>query len=227
MITNFSPGTVQHPAHGARTTLGNPGMEHAAKEFEALVWRQMLKVMMKTIPSGGMTKGPYGNLIEDELSRALAENGGLKIADTIIDSLDKLDPDRSSLILPVTGRITSSFGERIDPFTKLPAFHPGIDIAAPCGTPVSASSSGTVSFAGNGNGYGNLIMITDNQGRHILYGHLEEIDVKAGDKITQGQIIGSVGNTGRSTGPHLHFEVRAKDGPIDPFTAGLRRPSHL
>ncbi|MCX8000025.1 MAG: M23 family metallopeptidase [Leptospiraceae bacterium] len=105
-------------------------------------------------------------------------------------------------------RTTSHFGKRIDPFTKKKTFHGGIDLAAPSGTSVYASAEGEVIFSGNKGGYGKLVVIRHILGYETRYGHLEEIFVTKGEKVRKNQEIGTVGSTGRSTGPHLHFEVR-------------------
>jgi len=109
--------------------------------------------------------------------------------------------------LPV-GKISSRYGKRIHPFTKRRTFHTGIDIAARQGTRVRASSEGKIVFAGWKGAYGKLIIIRHKLGYHTYYGHLSKINVKRGSRVKQGQTIGLVGDTGRSTGPHLHFELR-------------------
>lgn len=114
-------------------------------------------------------------------------------------------------------RISSTFGGREDPFTTKSAFHTGIDLAAPWGTPVYAGADGTVTKAEYYGGYGKAIIIRHSNSYKTLYGHLSEIMVEVGDQVKKGDRIGSIGSTGRSTGPHLHYEI-IKDGePIDPF----------
>ena len=119
---------------------------------------------------------------------------------------------------PINGetRISSVFGNRTDPFTGRPAFHPGIDFAAPEGTTVLSAGAGTVSFVGQINGYGNAVEITHDGGLLTLYGHLSAFLVQEGQKVDTGTPIARVGSTGRSTGPHLHFEVRRSDSTINP-----------
>ncbi len=109
--------------------------------------------------------------------------------------------------------VTSSYGTRLDPFTNKATFHGGMDLAAPEGTPVLASRPGKIVFAGNMGGYGNLIVIDHGHGYKTLYGHLKAFTAKRGDQVQAGAPIGLVGSTGRSTGPHLHFEMR-KDGKL-------------
>lgn len=117
---------------------------------------------------------------------------------------------------PVTGTITSPFGMRPNPFGGGPEFHTGLDIAAPMGTVVKAAVSGTVISAGWYGGYGNFILIDHGGGMATAYGHLSQILVADGQHVDQGVVIGLVGSTGASTGPHLHFEVRISGKPVDP-----------
>lgn len=117
---------------------------------------------------------------------------------------------------PVEGRVGSSFGERQDPINGEGAFHPGIDIDAPSGTPVRATADGDVIKAGLGAGYGREIEINHGHDVETLYGHLSAIAVVPGEHVTRGQVIGYVGQTGRATGPHLHYEVRVHDVPVNP-----------
>ena len=107
---------------------------------------------------------------------------------------------------------TSRFGWRTHPLTGSRRFHSGIDIGAPSGTPVVATATGTVISAGWNGGYGKAIVIQHNDSQQTLYGHLSEISVQPGQQITQGSVIGLVGSTGNSTGPHLHFETRSPGG---------------
>jgi murein DD-endopeptidase MepM/ murein hydrolase activator NlpD len=115
------------------------------------------------------------------------------------------------LIYPLMNpaRITSRFGWRTHPLTGSRRFHSGLDIAAPSGTPVVATATGTVISAGWNGGYGKAIVIQHNDTQQTLYGHLSEIAVQPGQQIAQGTVIGLVGSTGNSTGPHLHFEARS------------------
>ncbi len=122
------------------------------------------------------------------------------------------------------GWISSGFGHRMDPFTGHQAIHEGVDIAARYGGPVNAMGEGVVTFAGEKSGYGTMIEVTHQSDLVTRYGHLSATSVKEGDKITRGQIIGNVGSTGRSTGPHLHFEVIRNKMPVNPI-AYLAWPS--
>ncbi len=120
-------------------------------------------------------------------------------------------------VLPVEGRITSGFGERMHPISKDYRFHRGVDIAAPMGTQVRAMGKGTVVFSGWRQGYGNTVIIDHGDGTLSRYAHNSENLVKAGDEVEAGTVIGHVGSTGRSTGPHLHVEVVRDGEPVDPI----------
>jgi len=118
---------------------------------------------------------------------------------------------------PVEGRITAGFGERIDPFNGEGAFHRGIDISTGFGTAVHAPADGVVTFASEESGYGRLIQIEHSQGIATRYGHLSAFAVTEGEHVTRGQVIGYVGMSGRSTGPHLHYEVWVHNTPVNPY----------
>ncbi len=114
-------------------------------------------------------------------------------------------------------RIASGFGYRIDPVYKTSKFHQGLDFSAPVGTPIYATANGTVETAGNtGNGFGNHVVINNGYGYSTLFGHMFKVKVRAGQKVKRGEIIGYVGSTGKSTGPHCHYEVHRNGDPVDP-----------
>jgi murein DD-endopeptidase MepM/ murein hydrolase activator NlpD len=128
---------------------------------------------------------------------------------------------------PVVGEVefTSGFGVRSDPFLGRPAMHTGLDFRAATGDPVRATANGKVASSGWAGGYGRMVEIDHGNGLSTRYGHLSEIDVKIGDQIKIGQVIGAVGSTGRSTGPHLHYETRIDGEAVDPqkfLRAGVR-----
>lgn len=114
-------------------------------------------------------------------------------------------------------RIASGFGYRIDPVYKVTKLHAGLDFAAPIGTPVYATADGTVTEADfNEGGYGNHVVINHGYGYETLYGHMVRIKTRKGKKVKRGEVIGYVGSTGKSTGPHCHYEVRKNGTPVDP-----------
>jgi murein DD-endopeptidase MepM/ murein hydrolase activator NlpD len=118
------------------------------------------------------------------------------------------------------GRITDRFGNRIDPFIERPKQHTGIDIAAPIGTPVYAAAHGyveSVHHSYNRNNYGKYVVIDHGYGKQTYYAHLSKIFVKPGQQVKRWDIIGAVGQTGRATGPHLHYEVREDNTPVNPI----------
>lgn len=118
---------------------------------------------------------------------------------------------------PVRGYISSRFGDRESPFSSGSEFHDGVDISAPFGTPISASAEGVVTIAGRYADLGNCIVIDHGYGFVSRYGHMSEITVHAGQRVKAGQKIGTVGSTGRSTGPHLHYEVAVNGAKVDPL----------
>ena len=121
-------------------------------------------------------------------------------------------------VWPVVGRLDSGFGGRRNPFGGSSfEFHSGQDIHAAYGDPVVAGASGKVTFVGTQNGYGQLIVIDHGGGLTTRYGHLSHIDVAQGQTVERSQFIGRVGSSGRSTGPHLHYEIRINDEPVDPL----------
>lgn len=144
------------------------------------------------------------------------------------DNLQKLIDQKAELlaaipaIQPVNNkdleRVASGFGYRIDPIYKIPKMHAGLDFTAPTGTPVYATADGTVSEASSTTGgYGNLVKVDHGFGYETYYAHLVRIKARAGQKVKRGEIVGWVGSTGKSTGPHLHYEVRKNGSPLDPI----------
>jgi murein DD-endopeptidase MepM/ murein hydrolase activator NlpD len=117
---------------------------------------------------------------------------------------------------PLEGKVTSSFGEREDPINGEGAFHAGIDIAAPYGSPVRAAADGDVTGTRMGNGYGREVTIDHGHDVLTVYGHLSAMIVVPGEHVSRGQVVGYVGQSGRSTGPHLHYEVRVHMVPVNP-----------
>ncbi|MBT0963402.1 M23 family metallopeptidase [Denitromonas iodatirespirans] len=153
------------------------------------------------------------DLLEEELARL----------DRVLASIDERASQRklSYMIFPSRapvgeGHRSSAFGNRYDPFTGRRAFHSGQDFAAPAGTPIRASAGGQVIVAGYHTEYGNKVEIDHGNGLVTRYAHASKLFVKAGDVVTPGQKIATVGSTGRSTGPHLHFEILDRGEFVDP-----------
>lgn len=134
-------------------------------------------------------------------------------AEAIHDSMSGIP----SLWPTLSRQMTSSFGYRTDPFTKRAAFHAGLDISGEIGDPIYSAGAGTVLQAEYSPARGNFIIIQHPDGLQTWYMHLNKVEINADDKVTKGQLIGKLGTTGRSTGPHLHFQVVKKTGPVDPL----------
>ncbi len=132
-------------------------------------------------------------------------------------------------IYPVEGRFMGPFGKRIDPFSGEGAFHKGIDISAPSGTPVHATADGVVVFSSMESGYGRLVVIDHGGGLQTYYAHLSRFKVYAGQEVRRGDEVGLVGSSGRTTAPHLHYEVRMSGNPVNPASylqTGRVAPAH-
>lgn len=124
------------------------------------------------------------------------------------------------LLRPVAGSVSSPFGERVHPVTGEHRHHDGVDLAAAEGTPIRAAEDGVVSFAGQQNGYGNVVIVDHpgpGGGFQTVYAHQSHLGVTQGEQVARGEVIGAVGSTGVSTGPHLHFEVRRGGRAVDPL----------
>jgi murein DD-endopeptidase MepM/ murein hydrolase activator NlpD len=137
--------------------------------------------------------------------------------------------DAQPCIWPVDGRLMGAFGERTDPFSCEGAFHTGVDIGAPTGTPIRATADGIVVFAQTENGYGRLVKIDHGNRVETYYAHLSRFYVQAGQDVRRGEMIGAVGSSGRVTAPHLHYEVRLGGAPVNPYpylatTSVLQQP---
>ncbi|MEO6395434.1 MAG: M23 family metallopeptidase [Devosia sp.] len=162
--------------------------------------------------------GPYEPPIEGADAGSMIDD-----ANAVVAALERFKAARRAAdFAPVhrptasATRTSSTFGNRVDPFTKRKAFHSGLDFAAPWGSTVLSAGYGKVTFVGTMSGYGNAVEITHGNGLVTRYGHLSSFLVKEGQTVETGTPIAKVGSTGRSTGPHLHFEVRRADNAVDP-----------
>lgn len=162
-------------------------------------------------------------LLKDMVAKLDRLNMEAKEQEKSLHELHASIQDRESLLAatpslwPVRGYISSSFGDRESPFDSSNEFHEGIDISAPSGSTVAAAAEGVVTFAARNNDLGNAVTIDHGYGIVSRYGHLSEISVRNGQKVMAGQRIGSVGSTGRSTGPHLHYEVAVNGYKVNPI----------
>jgi murein DD-endopeptidase MepM/ murein hydrolase activator NlpD len=164
-------------------------------------------------PTAGIG-GPDGDL--DRLLATVREEGErLRMLEAVTARAGRLLAALPSR-WPVRGGINSKFGRRPSPLSGTPEFHEGIDIAANVGTPVKAPASGVVTFAGSTPGYGNSVILDHGQQIQTVFGHLHKIDVSRGQRVERGQQIALSGSTGRSTGPHLHYEVVVNGRPVNP-----------
>lgn len=131
-------------------------------------------------------------------------------------------------VLPASlAAMSSGFGYRHDPFTGAGAMHAGLDFKGPIGAPIHAAAKGTVSFVGQKSGYGNVVEVSHGNGLVTRYAHMSRFAARVGQKVPAGGVIGAIGNTGRSTGPHLHFEVRQNDRALNPRLFLERAPDVL
>lgn len=188
----------------------------AASQLESLIVKQLLQ-------SSGVFKGSdtpgsahVYDLFAQSLADAVAQSGGLGLATLMTES-----PKRPDVAPPPTGfgPISSGFGPRVDPLHHQSSMHGGVDLPAPEGTPIPAAKAGTVIFAGARGGYGNAVELQHDDGTTTLYAHASEVLVTRGDIVPAGAPIALVGQTGRSTGPHLHLEVREGGHATDPVRA--------
>src|ERR1700719_3937938 len=140
-------------------------------------------------------------------------SGGLRL----MPVMSFADSTYTPSIWPVMGHITDGFGERLDPFSGEGAFHRGVDVASDYGAPVHATADGVVNIAGNHAGYGRLVVIDHGFGITTWYAHLSAFSAVTGARVKRGEVVGYTGISGRSTGPHVHYEVRMNNAPINPW----------
>ncbi len=174
--------------------------------IEKIVGSIGIKLPKETRSDGKNSGGPFiadGSLQQDEL---------IHKADRYIKTISLLPFGR-----PVKGRVTSSYGKRRDPLNKKSAFHPGVDLRGKRGEEVKCTADGVVKKAFKNGGYGKFVMIDHGNGYTTSFAHMQKYLVRRGDRVKRGQVIGLVGNTGRSTGPHLHYEVALDGKTINPY----------
>jgi len=140
-------------------------------------------------------------------------SGGLRL----MPAMSFADSSYTPSIWPVLGHITDSFGERLDPFSGEGAFHTGVDVASDYGAPVHATADGIITIAENHAGYGRLVVVDHGFGITTWYAHLSSFSAVPGARVKRGEVVGYTGISGRSTGPHVHYEVRMNNAPINPW----------
>jgi murein DD-endopeptidase MepM/ murein hydrolase activator NlpD len=209
-----TPGAALRPEPAA-----DPKKAEEAKvqqEFEVMLVRQLLQDLK--LPGMDGQAAMFSDLIEENLARQIVESRGLS-GPVGGPAPSAVRPPRHHEHAPSGAAVahrSSGFGWRADPFHGERKFHSGVDLSAPMGTPIGAARGGTVIHAGPAGGYGNLVIVDHGDGVTSRYAHCSSIEVAKGDPVSAGQRIARVGSTGRSTGPHLHFEVRNAGTAIDP-----------
>ncbi len=215
-------------------------LRDATRDLEGILLRQLLRSSGAFDGGSGPGSSVRADLFVNALADAVEQAGGLGLSDTLARSLGGTPPAAAPSpapaatarpgralpgaagfpgggVLPVVGGgLTSRFGLRTDPLTGQLREHDGVDVGAPEGTAIRATADGVVVFAGPRGGYGFAVEVDHGDGVTTLYGHASELLVSAGQTVRAGQEIARVGSTGRSTGPHLHFEVRVGGRAVDP-----------
>jgi murein DD-endopeptidase MepM/ murein hydrolase activator NlpD len=217
---NLAMGPLSHGSQGATELTENDSKRSpASKMSDEPVFKAK---SLQELTSGELAREEdhdYAKLSirVDQVSKVanLREQGVIELWELLQDRSALLAATPSTK--PVQGWYTSRFGYRISPFTEKPLMHEGLDIAAAPGTPVFTTADGTVTFAGYDPGYGKLVVIDHGYGVETRYGHNSEVFVSSGQKVRHGERISAVGSTGRSTGPHVHYEVRVNGQPVDPL----------
>jgi len=198
--------------------------EEASVQFEAMFTRMLLKEMREAMPDDGMFSSKemsmFMGMLDEHLAEEIARRGGLGLSKSVETHMkaaaEKTAPQRDKM--PVKGQVTSTFGMRMHPTKGVHRHHDGMDIAAPEGTPIRSIRGGEVTFSGERGGYGNIVIVDHGNGLSTRYAHCRDLNVKKGDRVYPGTILGTVGSTGQSTGPHLHLEARRDGKPVDPET---------
>ena len=185
-----------------------PKGPEAAEAFEAYLIGFLSKQMREAVPDGPLNAGAAGmfaELFDQEIGKRAAAGQGIGLRAELELALER-----------VRTRVTSCFGERRDPIDGSTKMHDGLDLGLPSGAAVRAERAGVVSFAGERGGYGDVVIIDHGAGLETRYAHCSSLGVKPGDRVGEGAVIATVGSTGRSTGPHLHIEVRQDGVAVDP-----------
>jgi murein DD-endopeptidase MepM/ murein hydrolase activator NlpD len=167
-----------------------------------------------------MGEAPAGDSLVPTMTETLAEYSYLRttnLARRPGNIFSRGDVNVLPSLWPINGRLMGGYGVRSDPFSGEGAMHTGVDISAPQGTPVHATADGIVLHAGWNGGYGRCVIVDHGNNYQTWYAHLSRMDVIEGEEIRQGEVLGEVGTSGRSTGSHLHYEVRIGSTPVNPY----------
>lgn len=212
-------------------------LRNACKEFESIFMYQLLQSMRRTVEKNDLFHGGHGediyeSLLDQELAKEMSVSDSNGLAGMLYQQLRKGDPlireqegdlsagkglGHGSPVWPLRSRLSSEFGWRKDPIDGEKRFHYGVDLAAREGDEVRASLPGRVLVSAYQQGYGNLVVLDHGRGFTSLYAHNQENLVKPGDWVNAGTPVARAGSSGRSTGPHLHFEMRRHGRPLDPI----------
>ncbi len=202
-----------------------PKGPEAAEAFEAYLIGFLSKQMREAVPDGPLNAGAAGmfaELFDQEIGKRAAAGQGIGLRAELELALarhEHPEPPHAAevdALERVRTRVTSGFGERRDPIDGSTKMHDGLDLGLPSGAAVRAERAGVVSFAGERGGYGDVVIIDHGAGLETRYAHCSSLGVKPGDRVGEGAVIATVGSTGRSTGPHLHIEVRQDGVAVDP-----------
>jgi len=213
--------SAQYVSTAINSIIGNlaESQNKVAEQLAGIVQSDELRLMDENIRQTTRDAlNAYAQIYGD--SRRLEEC--LAVQQCSLQEILLLTMERNSLLdrlpteVPCDGRLSSTFGSRVHPISHVTKHHDGLDIATSKGTPIRSAGAGVVVFAGRRHGYGNVVEIDHGFGYHTLYAHASKLLVEVGQEIARGQEIALVGSTGRSTGPHLHFEVSVDDQKVDP-----------
>jgi len=211
----------------------------AAEQFESYLFTFMAQTMRPKSEDGlfsSQAMQTFSDLFDQEIGKRIGEGHALGLADQLEAALNAhgmaTPPPMMPPVTPTRGYVpgdgkhpkmgvdgvfTSGFGPRNDPINGDPRMHKGVDLSAPMGTPIHVVRPGKVTFAGPSGGHGNFIMVDHGNGICTHYAHCSKIDVQVGDTVSENDVIGAVGSTGHSTGPHLHYEVYVNGQAVDPM----------
>jgi murein DD-endopeptidase MepM/ murein hydrolase activator NlpD len=225
-------GVMQSQIQASETATGPTRLDelrNVTQQFEALFLSYLMKVMRSTVEvtdsdTSSLGKDIYTEMFDSEMASNISRTQMLGIGELLYRQLENLEKpqtkekttpqieDDSEKSIPVT----SPYGIRKNPFDGLLQFHKGVDLAAPEGTPFRSVEAGAVVYAGLLGDYGNTVIVEHPSGDRTLYAHASSIRVRQGENVDTEQLIGTVGSSGRTTGPHLHFEVRRNGTSVDP-----------